>query len=437
MTQSRSFLRLFPRLTAGLLTLAMLAGCSSSASRDSSSTAGIPPETVQSVDPGPASSGELRLVSSAYGAITSSGVATETGYYSAETLQAGTVTVVYTDYASRSRTYLCADPNCAHNSDSCTALFSATGTAALFASADGQTLYLAATNMADSDCAGILYAFAPDGSNRCEVYRLSGQQAAIGSVAESDSALYLEVQVMDPDTYAVSWELLALDPDTGEASTLFTIDQPGDRLTSAFGNCLVFDSVSDTARSYYPVNASTGEKSEPLYSYDYTAQVRVEQAKDGFVYSLRPGEGDDRCDLFQVSLETGEEEKLAADIPIYDLDSTRFAGLFDGHAEIETSDTRDMENIQPLKYSVNLSTGEVRQSTLSYQRYENTTFVLILAETSSDFLVRSGEVSRPVTVVDESGIPTQVDSLVPSYSLIAKSDYWNNNPAYQEIEDLL
>lgn len=436
MTQSRSFLRLFPRLTAGLLTLTMLAGCSSSASHGSSSTAGIPPETVQSVDPGPASSGELRLVSSAYGAITNSGVATDAGYYSAESLQTGTVTVVYTDYTSRSRTYLCADPNCAHNSDSCTALFPATGTAALFASADGQTLYLAATNMADGDCAGILYAFAPDGSNRREVYRLSGQQVAFGSVAESDSALYLEVQAMDPDSYAVSWEILVLDPSSGEARTLFTTDQPGDRLTSAFGNCLVFDSLSDADRSYYTVDASTGEKSEPLYTYDYTAQVRVEQAKDSFVYSLQPGEGD-RCDLFRVSLETGEEEKLAADISIYDLDSTRFTGLFDGHAEIETSDTRDMENIQPLKYSVNLSTGEVRQNTLSYQRYENTTFVLILAETASDFLVRSGEVSRPVTVVDESGIATQVESSAPTYSLIAKSDYWNNNPAYQEIKDLL
>lgn len=437
MTQFQRPARFLSRLTAGGLTLAMLAGCGAPVSPDGPATAsGITPETVQSIDSVIASSGELRLASSACGFLTNNGVATDTGYYSAETLQAGTVSVVYTDYASRTRTYLCADPNCAHNSDSCTALFSATGNSALFASADGQTLYLAATSMWDGDCPGILYAFAPDGSNRREVYRLSGRQVAFGSVAEDDSALYLEVQAMDPDSYAVSWEILVLDPSTGNTRTLFTTDQPGDRLADAWENCLVFDSVSDTARSYYTVDAATGEKREPLYSYDYTSQVRVEQAKGGFVYSLRPGE-ENQCDLYRVMLETGEEEKLADGISIYDLDSTRFSGFFDSHAEIETSDTRDTENIQPLKYSVDLSTGEVRQSTLEYQRYGSPTFVSILAESATDFLVRSGEVSRPVTVEDESGVPTQLETLVSKYSLISKSDYWNNTPTYQEIEDTL
>lgn len=435
MTLPESSVRLVPRLTTGVLTLAMLAGCSPDAPDTPSPDTGSVPETVQRTDAGPAPSGELQLVSSGYGVITSSGAATNAGYYGVESFQPGTVSVVYTDYASCTRSCLCADPNCTHDSDACTAWFPATGSADLFAAADGQTLYLATTNMADSECPGILYAFAPDGSNRREVYRLSGKESAFGSVAESDSSLYLEIQVCDPDTDTITWEILALDPVTGEADTLFTTDQPGDRLTSAWGNRLVFDSVTDTARSYYTVDVTTGEKSESLYSYDYTAQVRIEQAKDGFVYSLRPGEGD-QYDLYRVTLETGEEEKLAVGIPIYDIDVTRFSGFFDNHAEIDTSDTRDMENIRPLKYSVDLSTGEVRQSTLSYEHNGNTTFAFILAETSSDFLVRSGFGSRTVTVVDENGTSSQVEDTVPQYALIAKSDYWSSNPAYREIEDV-
>lgn len=426
--------RFVPRLTAGAMTLVMLAGCSPSAPDSLSPSTGAVTETVQSTDPLPTPSGDLRLVSSGYGVITSSGAATDAGYYGVESFQTGTVSVVYTDYASCTRTCLCADPNCTHDSDACTAWFSSTGSAALFAAADGQTLYLATTSLADSECPGVLYAFAPDGSDRREVYRLSGKEFAFGGVAESDSTLYLEIQVYDPDTDAITWEILALDPATGEADTLFTTDQPGDRLASAWENRLVFDSVSDTTRSYYTVDVTTGEKSAPLYSYDYTVQNRIEQAKDSFVYSLRPGAGD-QWDLCRVTLETGEEEKLAAGIPIYDADGTRFSGFFDNHAEIETSDTRDMENIRPLKYSVDLSTGEVRQSTLSYQRNGNVTFAFILAETSSDFLVRSGSGSRTVTVVDESGTPSQVEDTVSRYALIAKSDYWNSSPAYREIED--
>lgn len=422
------------RLTAGAMTLVMLAGCSPAAPDSLSPSAGAVTETVQSTDPLPAPSGDLRLVSSSYGVIASSGVATNEGYYGVESFQPGTVRVVYTDYASCTRTCLCADPNCTHDSDACTAWFSPAGSTALFAAADGQTLYLAVTSLADSECPGILYAFAPDGSDHREVYRLSGKEFAFGGVAESGSTLYLEIQVYDPDADTITWEILALDPATGEAATLFTTDQPGDRLTSAWENRLVFDSVSDSTRSYYTVDVTTGEKSAPLYTYDYTAQNRIEQAKDGFVYSLRPGEGD-QWDLCRVTLETGEEEKLAAGIPIYDADGTRFSGFFDNHAEIETSDTRDVENIRPLKYSVDLSTGEVRQSTLSYQRNGNSTFAFILAETPSDFLVRSGSGSRTVTVVDESGTPSQVEDTVPQYALIAKSDYWSSNPAYREIKD--
>lgn len=435
MTLPESSPRFVPRLTAGVMTLVMLAGCAPAAPDSLSPATDAVTETVQSTDSLPAPSGELQLVSSGYGVITSSGAATDAGYYGVESVQPGTVRVVYTDYASCTRTCLCADPNCTHDSDACTAWFSSTGSTALFTAADRQTIYLAATGLADSECPGILYAFAPDGSNRREVYRLSGKEFAFGGVAESSSTLYLEIQVYDPDADTITWEILALDPATGEADTLFTTDQSGDRLTSAWGNRLVFDSVSDSNRSYYTVDVATGEKSAPLYSYDYTAQNRIEQAKDGFVYSLRSGEGD-QWDLYRVTLETGEEEKLAVGIPIYDADGTRFSGFFDNHAEIDTSDTRDMENIRPLKYSVNLSTGEVRQSTLSYQRNGNVTFAFILAETPSDFLVRSGSDSRTVTVVDESGTPSQVKDSVPQYALIAKSDYWNSTPAYREIKDL-
>lgn len=358
--------RFVPRLAAGAMTLVMLAGCSPAAPDSLSPSTDAVTETVQSTDPLPAPSGDLRLVSSGYGVITSSGVATDEGYYGVESFRPGTVRVVYTDYASCT----------------CTCL----------------------------------------------------KEFAFGGVAESGSTLYLEIQVYDPDADTITWEILSLDPATGETDTLFTTDQPGDRLTSAWENRLVFDSVSDSTRSYYTVDVTTGEKSAPLYTYDYTAQNRIEQAKDGFVYSLRPGEGD-QWDLCRVTLETGEEEKLAVGIPIYDADGTRFSGFFDNHAEIETSDTRDMENIRPLKYSVDLSTGEVRQSTLSYQRNGNSTFAFILAETPSDFLVRSGSGSRTVTVVDESGTPSQVEDTVPQYALIAKSDYWSSNPAYREIKD--
>lgn len=383
----------------------------------------------------------LVLVTDPYGGIFRNGATTSTGYYELMNTQDGCTNVVYTDYETCVRTYLCGNPNCSHNDNTCTSWFPVNNSATIFSTDGSEKIYLAVSGMADIDSSkgeeeqGTIYSFAQDGSNRQVLYRLKSNEQLSGAIAAGKKHLYIGVQVVDPETYNSSLELREIDLVTGESRTIYSTTNPGERLFGTSGSNLVLEEVTDTNRNYCTLDPATGEKSAPHYSYDYNAEVRIEAVDSGYVYSLRSTQ-ESQYDLYRVSLDTGDEEKIASNIEIYDTDSTRISGFFDEHVEIETSDNRDSSNIQFLKYAVDLNTGEVRHGTLQYDMYGTMRNVFILAETDADFLVRNGVKNQTLTVVDNTGIPSQIDAALPQYALIAKSDYWNCTPNYRSVKDL-
>lgn len=59
-------------------------------------------------------SGALALVTDPYGGLFRNGAATETGYYEIISTQPEYINVLYTDYQTLTRTYLCSSPECLH-----------------------------------------------------------------------------------------------------------------------------------------------------------------------------------------------------------------------------------------------------------------------------------------------------------------------------------
>ena len=132
---------------------------------------------------------------------------------------------------------------------------------------------------------------------------------------------------------------------------------------------------------------------------------------------------------------SGEEEKIAEKIEIYDEDSTRISGVFDNHVEIETSDHRNVDAVKLIKYIVDLDSGECIPSSLQYDALGVTKNIAILAESGDSFLTRNGVKKQTVTVTDNTGVPNTLEAAFPQYALIAKNDYWKNVDQYQSIHD--
>lgn len=386
-------------------------------------------------------SGALSLVTDPYGGLFRNGAATETGYYEIMSTQPDYINVLYTDYQTLTRTYLCSSPECLHYDDTCTSWLPTMGQTYLFASQAQNKIYLVSCGVASdgtaSDTAAVtgqIFEFDPSGANRRVLYQLQSNEQFSGTAAANNTKLYTGVQVIHHDTATMAFEIREIDLKTGETRTIYTTENTGERILGAYGDYVVLEVLGESSRSYVSLNVMSGETSAAQYSYDYTQEVRTEWVDGNFVYSLRPDELPNYS-LYRVDLTSAAEQKIAESIVIYDVDSTRISGVFDNYVEIETSDNRNPDDIKPIKYLVDSASGTCSVSNLKYESLGTTRDIYILAQAGDRFLVRNSVKEYPITITDQSGVPTTLQTAFPQYALIAKSDYWNNVANYQAISD--
>ena len=387
-------------------------------------------------------SGALSLVTDPYGGLFRNGAATETGYYEIMSTQPDYINVLYTDYQTLTRTYLCSSPECLHYDDTCTSWLPTMGQTYLFASQAQNKIYLVSCGVASdgtaSDTAAVtgqIFEFDPSGANRRVLYQLQSNEQFSGTAAANNAKLYTGVQVVNYETGKMTLEIREIDLKTGETKTIYTTENTGERILGAYGDYVVLEVLGESSRSYVSLNVMSGETSAAQYSYDYTQEVRTELVDGNFVYSLRSDELPNCSLLYQVDLTSGAEQKVAESIAIYDVDSTRISGVFDNYVEIETSDNRNLDDIKPIKYLVDSASGTCSVSNLKYESLGTTRDIYILAQAGDRFLVRNSVKEYPITITDQSGVPTTLQTAFPQYALISKSDYWNNAGNYQAISD--
>lgn len=383
----------------------------------------------------------LVMATDPYGGLFKSGVGTKEGFYEQMITFSNSMNILYTDYETGVRTYLCASPECLHNGDTCTSWFDAVGELCLFANADQSQMFLFSGGDAytavdgKQSKSGCIYKFDPDGSNRKVLYQLAGNEEFTGAVAVSDLYIYIRVQTVDTNTQEMSFEIRKINMGTGESKSIYKTKNINEKIAGAFDEYLVIDEVTESERNYYNLNVATGEKSDAKYSYNYLNETRIEQTFGEYVYSLRK-QDDLASALYEIDMKTGQEREVCGNIEIYNTDATRISDRYDGHIEIETSDTRDVNNIQLLKYEVDLKNGESKLCQLKYDMFGTIKNVPILAENDTDFLVQASVKNGEITVVDGMGVPSKVETVIPQYALISKADYWNDVENYRTIKDL-
>ena len=88
-------------------------------------------------------------------------------------------------------------------------------------------------------------------------------------------------------------------------------------------------------------------------------------------------------------------------------------------------------------YGVDLTDGTVTEIALRRRFMGADRPLKIIWEFPWEFLVISGEEPHTDQVVGPDGVPYTVENSILLYSLIPKTDFWNNQPNYSEIENRL
>lgn len=139
----------------------------------------------------------IELITSVYGI--SSQASTETGLY--EIVPSGTKgsNIIYTDFDSKTRTYLCNRPECLHKDENCPSWI-ASDSCLIFTGGTGHNIFILQLETYNSPYTGIWKA-EPNGNNRNLLFQFQPNQNIVNGIAADEEYLYITVQEVDSITY--------------------------------------------------------------------------------------------------------------------------------------------------------------------------------------------------------------------------------------------
>lgn len=392
---------------------------------------------------------------------------TEDGYYYISDNDHGdgiTINLMYLDYKSRKEMYLCNQPGCTHNTDSCNSLLadiSIGDTPILFISKNRLFLLVSPqdssgsliTGWSDPD-SGIsissssniqpkLYSMNLDGTDRRMVSEFDSGIVLENTAAVSGNDIYVickkikSESIGDNSTYQSAYDrqLVHIDASTGKQEKVCDLEaQDNSRLIGAFGSKLVFQATR-FARQLTPEEIFNDEtyKQELKKAKTIVSVLDVDTCEDSQVFEI----SGDKTFTSQVSgsklyysiKEENQIKSLDLDLGTEEV----IAGTPNSNIDWvynESMRIRSWDNDDNRYYTLNLSSGEIRETGLYTGELHNP--VDILAENSEYFLViYDYECSGEYTTWAGT---TQNDIISNKLGLISKEDYFKGNPSYEPIE---
>ena len=350
--------------------------------------------------------------------------------------------IVYTDYSSCKRVYLCNTPGCAHNGADCTSFVQFSVGATLFTDYSENHLFLMSKGglgrEISSEDLAMITEMDMDGSNRRTVCILSSTESFRDNSVQiaSDDYIYATVEHLEiiegvPTSQYVLERIWFAD---GRREVVCPISNSKEKVDTAFcvwnnEDLIVKQREYDGENSpvYFCRLTQDGEYKErygPLYTLGYF--------RNEFIIT---GEEDGVTAVFtRTDLETGDSRTIIG-VPAEAPKPGRL-GLFgsDGY-RINLHYLDGDENSRD--YVLDFSDESWKEFTLKRDSYADKALTLI-ADAGEDYLVIKASHDSTITLTDYEGIPHTYDyPNRPEYALISKEDYWNCNPDYRVIEDTI
>ena len=395
--------------------------------------------------------------------LTSYGSGTAEGFYSVFSNEDGSRSLLYVDYASASQVYLCAQPNCEHNSESCPAWIApfsgmvtvAAGEKELFLLCNG---YGGGVRIERADL---------NGENRRELLSLPGGMMAENAVASNGGFLVISVQesVQNDDSVLQEHRLLAVDVNSGETRSIFSLREhlPGEEPEACSMKFLGVTHegflVQASVQEKYD---TTGTEEEVFQKMDDAFRTVIWQVPfDGappaelFTWGAEEGKGI-ACEngFFFVELQKdgsyalkkldrGKESTLCPDLralaPERDPETFRLADMvLRGGVEnklllnlLTEAYTAENGNIEAVYggFAVDMDTGEAAPLSLT-NHYSATTVPVQVLDAHGPKLLVFAEISETVDKAANALVHRR------RMGLIDPQDYLNGRAEYQMIDSL-
>ena len=365
----------------------------------------------------------------------------------------GGTNILYYDYASGKEIFLCDQPQCSHNDESCTSYLGMMGmSATLFV--HGNYVYLLNSESGVSmDMGGgsgeftasAIYRMDPDGKNREKLCDLpSGYMYSDNRLTFDDRCVYIplskneNIQVQD-NTYmqhATDEAIFKIDLENGETSRF--MDSKGSDIIAVRGRQMIFSKYNYEQDPEQLLNEKRFDEYDNVMRFAELSYFAYDLEGGGTVWKSRTASTIlstywdqklyymDGGNLHAVSVENGNDELVAAlaDNLDYFIDEVR-----DGHIIIEA--WRPEGDGYASTYAWDINGRQMREITLKTSAPVQP--VTIYSEYGEYFFVYYDHQQH--TEKSWAGTDQYVmDSM--NAGLIKKEDFWNSTPSYEPFEVL-
>lgn len=228
----------------------------------------------------------------------------------------GSLNIQYTDYASLQTVFLCAQPNCAHDSESCTSFLPGGGGVSLMM-VNGQLVLVSPSGSTENERPQLpcVCVCEPDGSSRREVVSFAANQQLVGPYITDGTGLYATLETTEKARVAT--ELIYIDLQAGKFSSVLSLDHTkSETVVSAEGEYMILyarngydpnDMNGDYSVCYQRVNINTLER-EQIFEYAAGEGLPGVFGRNFLFYSRLKNE------IEQIDCLTGERRVLAREV---------------------------------------------------------------------------------------------------------------------------
>lgn len=427
--------------------LGLLAGCSSAQGPGSSAPASEPEPAPPSVDFSPMQTNGVEVLRED---LEDDGFSSSSGYYRVIFREDQIAfNLCYTDFATRQEIYLCNQPNCTHDNESCTSWFPLDNAITYPVPVSDKLVLIHgavpgyAEVMKEDGVAQVIL-MNPDGSEQKTIARFSSTDriASVppGGLARDNENVYF---VLESDIDGTR-TLYAANVNTETVEPLYVMPEPGEKIVGGVGDELVLSyspetydlSVEASDMTSYVVRFNPDTQTvTPLFSHPY---LDANICADGKYFRLA-ADGT----IYVHDLETGEvlsEKTTGLAAAEYNEDCFKMEGYFDGKMLVSTQYVPDENSYPVVEYfGIDPTSGEVQEITHTYTSYYGDELPsAIKGQTETEYLIVTGDTKgmMMLAVYDEQ-LQEYIEMLqiTETYSMIPKEDFWANRSTAVPIAD--
>lgn len=371
--------------------------------------------------------------------------------------------IMYSDYTTCNQIYLCSQPNCAHDNESCTSWI-APCAGNVYPAAIGDKLFIVYSLSDQKSFIEVRDANGSNANTLCEF--ASGDRIEVGVFA-NDKRLVVNVLHLDANTgYAPVYNLTAIDMATGAQQTIYSEASQSSDVTSPDALTMFFmgvtkgsfivKTVETLAYETVPDNdeATTENMINAVQSrlvavpFDGTPAKEIftfkpkdvfEEPRGGYLFYIKNND-DATVSFHKLDAETGEDTVLVPDFRTGEaadlLAQTEFSDYVIRDAVGEyvflnvfcESHTTAEESVLSLwrRLAINTENGSIREIALPTSYYGMTMPVQTVDQFDDTLLVH-----YKIDEVPQG--PKQMPVTQRSLGLISLSDYVSSTPNYREI----